>query len=283
MVDRDSVFESGTQEFSPGEWGDFLQVDRAPLAASHGRASGVAVGSGQNGVMFATAANDGMTQMLISQRRDSETPAQGRTVPAGDYPLKRVIDIVGSAALLALFAPLMLVIALVLGLAGGGPILFRQERIGRGGGTFRILKFRTMRADQTALKAMLAQDADLRREWADCQKLARDPRVTPLGRVLRVSSLDELPQLINVLKGEMSLVGPRPIVSAESARYGRHFADYCAVKPGLTGLWQVSGRNSTTYRRRVAMDVAYGRNVSLGLDLGILLRTVPAVFLAHGY
>jgi lipopolysaccharide/colanic/teichoic acid biosynthesis glycosyltransferase len=119
-------------------------------------------------------------------------------------------------------------------------------------------------------------------EWLIRQKLARDPRITPLGRILRLSSIDELPQLINVLKGDMSLGGPRPIVDSERMRYGRRLDRYLAVKPRVTGLWQVSGRHNTTYRRRVAIDVIYSRRASLRLDLKILLRTIPAIFGAEG-
>ena len=127
-----------------------------------------------------------------------------------------------------------------------------------------------------------AWDPELRREWETTFKLRRDPRITALGAFLRKSSLDELPQLFNILKGEMSVVGPRPIVAAEVARYGRWYRDYCNVRPGLTGLWQVSGRNDVNYRRRVALDVAYARRRSLGLYLKIIIATVPAVLLRNG-
>jgi lipopolysaccharide/colanic/teichoic acid biosynthesis glycosyltransferase len=128
----------------------------------------------------------------------------------------------------------------------------------------------------------LATNPAAREEWARDQKLRDDPRVTRLGRFLRKTSLDELPQLINVLRGEMNLVGPRPILESEIPRYGASFRHYCTVKPGITGLWQVSGRNNTSYRKRVALDVLYARRRSAGLDLLILLRTVPAVLLRQG-
>ncbi len=132
------------------------------------------------------------------------------------------------------------------------------------------------------LQQLLATDATARAEWALDHKLKRDPRITPLGQFLRTSSLDELPQLFNVLRGEMSLVGPRPVVQAESVKYGSRFKAYCSVRPGITGLWQVSGRNDVSYRRRVAMDVLYARYKSLPLDFKILLLTVPAVLLKRG-
>jgi lipopolysaccharide/colanic/teichoic acid biosynthesis glycosyltransferase len=132
------------------------------------------------------------------------------------------------------------------------------------------------------LAELLAGDPELCKQWAEDHKLERDPRVTRLGQFLRNSSLDELPQLFNVLNGDMSLVGPRPIVEAELARYGRFAAFYLSVKPGLTGLWQVTGRNHTSYRRRVATDVAYVRSKSIMLDCRILLATIPAVLTGKG-
>jgi lipopolysaccharide/colanic/teichoic acid biosynthesis glycosyltransferase len=132
------------------------------------------------------------------------------------------------------------------------------------------------------LSAILASCSDLEREWAQSQKLLQDPRVTPIGQFLRNTSIDELPQLFNVLRGEMSLVGPRPIVADELARYGRHASAYMKVKPGLTGLWQVTRNADTSYRRRVATDVVYVRNRSLALDLRIVFATVPAVLIGGG-
>jgi exopolysaccharide production protein ExoY len=173
---------------------------------------------------------------------------------------------------------LMAVVAALVYCFEGGPVIFSQERIGLDGGTFRILKFRTMTVNaDNALKEVLSRDKVLSGEWSERQKMQHDPRVTALGRVLRLSSVDELPQLFNVLKGEMSLVGPRPIVAEETIRYGRYLGRYCSVRPGLTGLWQVRRNSDTTYRRRVALDVVYSRRTGLFLDLLILLRTVPAV------
>ena len=197
--------------------------------------------------------------------------------------LKRTIDVLGSLAALVLMGPLLIAITLAIWLCDAGPAVYSQERIGRNGRIFRCLKFRTMvmNADKV-FDQLLANDALARTEWETMHKLRRDPRITRLGRFLRMSSLDELPQLFNVLKGDMSLVGPRPIVPAEARRYGRRFSSYCLVKPGLTGLWQVSGRNNTSYRRRVALDVAYARRASLSLDLWIMFRTVPAIVSASG-
>ena len=190
-----------------------------------------------------------------------------------------------AVALLALvfLLPIMLLVAMAVYAQDGGPILFAHRRIGLNGRTFYCLKFRSMAVDaEERLAAVLASDPAARAEWEQDHKLRRDPRVTPLGAFLRKTSLDELPQLFNVLRGEMSVVGPRPIVEAEVAKYGRWFPAYCAVKPGITGLWQVSGRNDTSYRTRVALDCVYARRRSFGLDAYIIAATVPAVLLRKG-
>lgn len=195
---------------------------------------------------------------------------------------KRAADVTIALVALLVFLPLMIIIAMMVR-ADGGPSLFGHSRIGVGGRSFRCLKFRSMVVDSEArLAALLASDPEARAEWARDHKLRRDPRITAFGAFLRKSSLDELPQLINVLRGDMSIVGPRPIVAAEGERYGRYLADYARVRPGITGLWQVSGRNDTSYRRRVAIDVLYSRRCSLLLDAQILVRTVPAVLMSKG-
>ena len=195
----------------------------------------------------------------------------------------RILDIVVASAALVFVAPLMLFIGIFVMLSSPGPILFRQERLGRGGRTFSCLKIRTMRSDSDAiLDKLLATDPAARAEWDRDRKLRSDPRISAVGHFLRRTSLDELPQLINVLVGDMSIVGPRPIVAAEAVRYRRYITAYFAVRPGITGLWQVSGRNHTTYRRRIACDVAYVRAKSAGNDLRIMAMTVPTVLLARG-
>jgi lipopolysaccharide/colanic/teichoic acid biosynthesis glycosyltransferase len=205
--------------------------------------------------------------------------------PAGtrNAPDSRVLDIVIALAALVFFAPVMLACALVVAAANDGPMLFRQQRIGRDGVLFTCLKFRTMRTDAEAiLDAFLATSAEARAEWQRNHKLQNDPRIIGAGNFLRKTSLDELPQLFNVLRGDMAIVGPRPIVPSEIARYGRHIGAYCAVRPGITGLWQVQGRSATTYRRRVACDVLYSRFKSPLADLRIIAGTVPAVLLGRG-
>ncbi len=195
----------------------------------------------------------------------------------------RLFDIVIALTAMVFVAPLLVAVFLGLKLSDDGPAVFGQQRIGRGGRVFRCLKFRTMVTDaDERLARILEADPTARAEWARDRKLRNDPRVTPIGEFLRRSSLDELPQLFNVLRGEMSIVGPRPIVQSEVIRYGRRFSSYCLVRPGITGLWQVSGRNDVCYRRRVAMDTLYATRKSVGLDVRIILLTVPAVLFARG-
>ncbi len=188
----------------------------------------------------------------------------------------------GAVVLAVLFAPIFLLVFVGAAINGQSP-LFRHQRVGRDGKRFYCLKFQTMVPNaEVLLQHLLAADPDLRAEWERDHKLKDDPRVTPIGRFLRATSLDELPQLWNVLKGEMSLVGPRPVTREELLRYGRNQVIYMLVRPGITGLWQVSGRNFVEYRKRVAMDVCYVKNQSLVLDLWILAKTVLVVVTRHG-
>ncbi len=189
-------------------------------------------------------------------------------------PAKRVVDgLVATIALLAL-APVFAVIALAVRMSSPGPVLFRHERIGRNGTPFTCLKFRTMvdGADRM-LAGMLASDKRLRTQFEADFKLSADPRVTRIGRWLRRTSLDELPQFWNVLKGDMSVVGPRPVVRDELERYGEWVTLVLGLRPGITGLWQVSGRNDLDYASRVALDVSYARTHTLRQDLAIMART----------
>ncbi|MEM3434110.1 MAG: sugar transferase, partial [Candidatus Methanomethyliaceae archaeon] len=164
-----------------------------------------------------------------------------------------------------------------------GPVLFRHRRLGLGGREFWCYKFRTMHVNaEEVLQKLLASDPALRAEWERDFKLRNDPRVTRVGRLLRRTSLDELPQIFNVLKGEMSLVGPRPIVEKEVPRFGLFASDYFSVRPGVTGLWQVSGRNDTGYEHRVRLESWYVRNWSLWLDLTVLIRTIGVVLARRG-
>ncbi|MDR1777801.1 MAG: undecaprenyl-phosphate galactose phosphotransferase WbaP [Desulfovibrio sp.] len=197
--------------------------------------------------------------------------------------VKRCMDVLICLLGLPVLLPIGLVLACAIRLDSPGPALYRHKRIGRGGREIRIYKFRTMvlKAD-AALRECLARDAALREEWNSFHKLKNDPRVTRVGAFLRKTSLDELPQLINVLQGSMSLVGPRPIVTAEVKKYGPVYEEYCRVRPGITGLWQVSGRNDTSYAERVAYDAHYIRNWSVWMDVWILARTAPVALTGYG-
>jgi exopolysaccharide production protein ExoY len=196
--------------------------------------------------------------------------------------LKRVFDLVGAVALGIVFAPLIVVVAVLLRL-DGGPIIFRHCRIGRDGRSFDCLKFRSMVPDaDRVLHQLLEEHPELKAEWVRDHKLRHDPRVTAVGRFLRRTSLDELPQLWNVIRGEMSMVGPRPVVREELLRYGRCAAVYLSARPGVTGLWQVMGRNNTDYRRRVVLDVYYVRRQNLFLDLYVLMKTTYVVLGGNG-
>jgi exopolysaccharide production protein ExoY len=188
------------------------------------------------------------------------------------------MDITIASVALLVLAPLLLVIAALVRVSMGGRVLFSQERIGAGGSRFTCWKFRTMpvNADAILRQHLLANPAAAR-EWLETRKLQNDPRVGCLASVLRKSSLDELPQLFNVLRGEMSIVGPRPVVTPELAYYGKHAAECFRAKPGITGLWQVSGRNKVGYSTRIALDRFYARRWSIGLDLWILVKTIPAL------
>ncbi len=220
----------------------------------------------------------------------ADTTAQPSTLTESDlahvvrspYLAKRTFDIVGAIFLGLLLSPLILVIVALIRIEGQ-PVLFWHKRIGLDGRSFHCVKFRTMVRNATqVLRQLLDEHPELRDEWTKNFKLRNDPRITMTGRFLRLTSLDELPQLWNVLRGEMSLVGPRPIVRAELLRYGRNAARYLAVKPGLTGLWQIKGRSDTTYRRRVAMDKYYVQNQCMLLDIYILAATPAAVLRRNG-
>lgn len=197
--------------------------------------------------------------------------------------VKRAIDIVGSLTLLVLLFPILVLIALAI-LCEGRPVFFRGARVGRGGRIFNVLKFRTMVGGaESLLEQHLASNPAASDEWHRSWKLRRDPRVTRLGQILRISSADELPQLVNVLLGDMSLVGPRPVTPNElHQHYGADEYFYLQFRPGITGLWQISGRNECSYAERVSLDVKYVQNWSLRRDVLILLRTFPAVVSGRG-
>jgi len=197
--------------------------------------------------------------------------------------IKRAFDIVAAVLLIVLLAPLMLMIsALIIG-AQGRPFFIRHRRVGHNGQEFGCFKFRTMVTNaEEILTEHLKRSPAAAMQWTANRKLVDDPRITPLGQALRKSSLDELPQLFNIVRGEMSLVGPRPIVRDEAANYGAAFGDYIRARPGLTGLWQVKGRSCTSYEERVKLDCEYVSSWSFRQDIAILLMTVPSVLAARG-
>ncbi|MEE9380519.1 MAG: sugar transferase [Hyphomonadaceae bacterium] len=196
---------------------------------------------------------------------------------------KRLFDLAVAIPVFLFVIPLVIVIALAVKLSDGGQVVFSHRRRGQNGRMFNCYKFRSMVPDaDVRLQELLEEDAELADEWARDQKLRNDPRITSFGKFLRKTSLDELPQLINIFRGEMSVVGPRPIVENEVARYGDDIEAYDTMPPGVTGLWQVNGRNNTTYAERVAMDTEYARTYSIWLDIKILFQTIPAILFSRG-
>lgn len=214
---------------------------------------------------------------------DTQTEAgYGRSLILDRAP-KRLFDLSVALACLFLLMPLFVLVGFLVWAVDRKSPFYSHRRLGRGGKTFGCLKFRSMRADGDAILARhLADNPVAQAEWARTRKLKNDPRITPIGQLLRKSSLDELPQLINILRGDMSLVGPRPIVDAEVEKYGEAAPAYFAVRPGLTGAWQVSGRSDTTYAERVRLDRDYVASRSFAGDILIIMRTIPAVFLVKG-
>jgi lipopolysaccharide/colanic/teichoic acid biosynthesis glycosyltransferase len=204
------------------------------------------------------------------------------------HAMKRVIDVLGSCLFLLLLLPIFMAIALLVMLTSEGPVIFCQKRVGRYGKLFNFYKFRTMHADSDhaihrEYVARLIEGTGQVQQPNGMYKLAADPRITPLGRILRKTSLDELPQFVNVLRGDMSLVGPRPPLPYEFDRYRAwHRRRVMEIKPGLTGLWQVYGRSRTTFDEMVRMDLRYARTQSLWLDLKIILQTPAAMFIGRG-
>lgn len=211
-------------------------------------------------------------------------PKVVRAALRANCALKRYFDLVATAVGMLFLLPFLVTIAILIKLDDGGPILYGHRRIGRRGAIFTCWKFRTMvRNSDQALKNYLEANPDALQEWRETQKLQKDPRVTRVGKFLRDYSLDEFPQLFNILRGEMSLVGPRPVTRSElNERYRKDRRYYLLVRPGLTGLWQVSGRNNLTYARRVKLDEQYLREWSFWSDFSILLRTVDVVLKRDG-
>jgi exopolysaccharide production protein ExoY len=219
-----------------------------------------------NGMAKASGADEEALFVLITANR-----------PIG-LTSKRVIDVLLALCGIVLLAPLLILCCLAVACFSPGPVMFRHRRVGFNGKPFDCLKFRTMAIDAPErLRLHLQSDPAAAAEWITTRKLRKDPRVTTIGGLLRKSSLDELPQLFNVLKGDMSIVGPRPITEEELGRYSDALRAYFACRPGITGLWQVSGRSTTSFQRRVVLDSYYANNWSMILDAKIIMATIPAV------
>jgi exopolysaccharide production protein ExoY len=251
---------------NPVERNDMYRIDEAPLMGA-GRPETTPIA---RAVQTESALIEG------AQRRIGLSPA--------GFVLKRAFDLVSVVALFALFGWLMLLIALLVRMSGGRKVIYGHTRVGRDGKLFQCLKFRSMvlNSDEV-LRNLLETDPDARAQWERDFKLKDDPRITRIGRFIRKTSLDELPQLWNVLRGEMSMVGPRPVVQAELEQYyGDVKQHYLSVPPGLTGLWQVSGRNDLDYAQRVALDKSYVENSSVLYDLTIMVRTLKVMVASRG-
>jgi Undecaprenyl-phosphate galactose phosphotransferase WbaP len=224
-----------------------------------------------------------MWAIPLSKKHKLYPDEKFRTKSATYLVSKRLLDIFLALLALIVSLPVMVILAAIVKLDSPGPWLFGHKRIGRDQKHFKAWKFRTMRVDgDQVLQEWFAAHPEAKDEWLRYGKLKQDPRVTRVGRFLRGRSLDELPQLWNVLRGEMSLVGPRPIVESEVHHYGEDYDFYSQVQGGVTGMWQVSGRSSTSYRERVMLDTFYVSNWSIWLDLAILIRTVGTVLLKTG-
>ncbi|MEG3959055.1 sugar transferase [Microcoleus sp. herbarium2] len=226
-----------------------------------------------SGKVIRAIARRGFGPVLQGDRRIS------RSLQSLDGELfKRLFDILFSLSVLILFAPVYLLLAFSIALSSSGPIFYVQERVGKNRKRFYCLKFRTMveNADDILLEIM-ENSPHLRQEFEDNFKLKQDPRITGIGRFLRMTSLDEFPQFWNVLKGDMSVVGPRPLVEEELPRYGSHINKILTIRPGITGLWQVSGRNDIPYPRRVQIDLYYANDKNLWMDMWILFKTIGVV------
>ena len=193
---------------------------------------------------------------------------------------KRFFDFTLACILIIFFIPIFILITFFIKASSRGPVLFIQRRIGKNKKEFSCYKFRTMHPEADfMLKELLKTNIDIKKEFESNQKILNDPRITPIGKYLRYTSLDEIPQILNVLKGEMSFIGPRPIIKEEIIRYENNFEKAFSVLPGMSGLWQVSGRNKLSYKRRIQLDLIYAKNINFLLDLNIFFRTIGVIFL----
>jgi lipopolysaccharide/colanic/teichoic acid biosynthesis glycosyltransferase len=255
---------------SPGSEDDALDRSEGPLFADR-------IDSVSPEATIGAGAGGAAADAIVVERADADGSTPTRRA------IKRLIDLAGSMVLLVVLSPLLLALTAAVAIDSRGRPLFVQQRVGRSGRPFGLLKLRTMARDrQDAFVRDLERDPSLAQEWNTYRKLQSDPRVTRLGRFLRRYSLDELPQLINVALGQMSLIGPRPVLPEELPRFGDKAPAVLRVRPGITGLWAVSGRNGLSYEERVDLEYQYALDWSLALDLRILVRTVPCVLLRKG-
>ena len=197
--------------------------------------------------------------------------------------IKRFLDFIFAFLLIILLIPLFLMIGILIKISSKGSIIYIQKRIGKNNTSFSCYKFRTMHPQSKyLLKKILIKNKDFKNQFSETRKIINDPRITRIGKFLRFSSLDELPQIFNVLIGDMSFIGPRPIVKSEIKKYGKEFGQVFSIKPGISGLWQVSGRNNLTYDKRVELDINYSENINFLLDIKIFIRTIVVILFPFG-
>ena len=197
--------------------------------------------------------------------------------------IKRFLDFIFAFLLIILLIPLFLMIGILIKISSKGSIIYIQKRIGKNNTSFSCYKFRTMHPQSKyLLKKILIKNKDFKNQFSETRKIINDPRITRIGKFLRFSSLDELPQIFNVLIGDMSFIGPRPIVKSEIKKYGKEFGQVFSIKPGISGLWQVSGRNNLTYDKRVELDINYSENINFLLDVKIFIRTIVVILFPFG-
>lgn len=264
-----------------------VEVERLPAS----RSETALIGAKTETIETALPPKSESAPLLFGLVRDEPLVEKGWVAPAspsslGHYPdaLQRRLDVTIALAALLVLWPVMIMGAVLVFLSSPGPIFYRHPRFGRDGKVFGCLKFRTMKCNSDPLlHALLNSSPALTAEWEIARKLRKDPRTTLLTRFLRRYSIDELPQLFNVLRGDMSIVGPRPLATDEAHFYAERFSIYCSMRPGITGLWTVSGRNEVTFLRRVELDCEYARMRSLRSDIWIIFRTIPVVFGGTGF
>ena len=197
--------------------------------------------------------------------------------------IKRFLDFIFAFLLIILFIPLFLIIGILIKISSKGSIIYIQKRIGMNNTSFSCYKFRTMHPQSKyLLKKILVKNKDFKNQFSETRKIVNDPRITRFGKFLRFSSLDELPQIFNVLIGDMSFIGPRPIVKSEIKKYGKEFGKVFSIKPGISGLWQVSGRNNVSYDKRVKLDINYSENINFLLDIKIFIKTIIIILFPFG-